>query len=84
MSKLTRSPLKHTEGNEGHALMTKEAHIEAHGGDATAAGYAEVEEKVDSRPYYGYENDRGGWVFGKLGAKDPLYDLWLKNSMWVR
>ena len=80
MSKLTRSPLKHTEGNEGHALMTKEAHIEAHGGDATAAGYAEVEEKVDSRPDYGYENDRGGWVFGKLGAKDPLYDLWLKKA----
>ena len=42
-----KSPLKDTGGNQGHMLMTKEAHINAHGGDAVAAGYEEeIEEEV--------------------------------------
>ena len=41
----TKSPLKDTGGNQGHMLMTKEAHISAHGGDAIAAGYEEETKK---------------------------------------
>ena len=33
------SPLRHLGTGEGHALMTKEKHIAAHGGDVVAAGY---------------------------------------------
>ena len=40
-----RSPLRHDEGT-GHMMMTREAHIEEHDGDAVAAGY-EVETKIE-------------------------------------
>ena len=41
----TKSPLKHTK--DGHMMLTKEAHIEQHGGDAVAAGYDKEEESLD-------------------------------------
>jgi len=36
---ITKSPFKHRE--DGHAPLSKEAHVKAHGGDAAAAGYEE-------------------------------------------
>ena len=43
-----KSPLKHLGTGEGHGLMTKESHINAHGGDAIAAGFGEEESEVET------------------------------------
>ena len=45
-----KSPLKHKE--EGHENYEKTAHIEAHGGDAVAAGYEEVNEEESEQSDY--------------------------------
>ena len=37
------SPFKHRE--DGHAPLSKEAHIKAHGGDAIAAGHEDTKEE---------------------------------------
>ena len=44
--KVFSSPLRHEE--EGHAILTEEAHIKAHGGDAVAAGYTKEEKLIET------------------------------------
>ena len=47
-----KSPLKDVGGNQGHAIMTKEAHINAHGGDVMAAGYeVDLSEEESKSPW---------------------------------
>ena len=54
-----KSPLKHLE--EGHVILTKKGHVEAHDGDAVAAGVSIPEEKqgivIDSVPDSESEED---------------------------
>ena len=47
-----RSPLKDTGRGRGHALMTKEKHINAHDGDVVAAGYeVDLSEEESKSPW---------------------------------
>ena len=43
--KVFSSPLRHKE--EGHMILTKEAHIKVHGGNATVAGYEGEDKTID-------------------------------------
>ena len=77
-----KSPLKHTGGNEGHVLMTKQAHIDAHGGDAVAAGYEEeTEEKSTSYKGYKLPTKENTDDSEKENKKEEETDFGLENQI---
>ena len=74
-----KSPLKHNE--DGHMLLTKEAHIEAHNGDAIAAGYTEEEsESVFDGVIEGIVKENNSQKYINLGHGSTWDDHYLSKN----